>query len=339
MAISELYSSRELIATINDEERIPTNGLLLTGQYFNTHRTHMSRYIDIQVTTTRNGLAKYRRLEQEAAVVKRAGGKVIPYKIPYISEKEAVTAEALLNMSLFNGITLPGNQTPQSIRDRELAGMLQDLKDRNVRRREWQAMQLLTAGRFTYDEDGLSMDLELAGLDDYINTLSGTDLWTDAASDPGADARRWARLIGRSGGKLDRVYLGEEAAAGFRNNTTVQADLARNNTTAGRLDLDVNASYLGTIYGADWYEYNAEYTTDGGVDTPYLPVDGALAIGSNFLGETYFGLVPEVRTVFAGEYFVKSKEEFDPSVEWLLVKSSPLCLPRQAGTWVYETVV
>jgi hypothetical protein len=207
------------------------------------------------------------------------------------------------------------------------------------------AAQMLTTGKISYPGDndgGPAFNIDIGVDASYFNTLSGTSLWTDAASNPASQVFDWQRMINATtGGNLVEVILGWEAAEAFLNNATVRTALNQNNFRAGSLTLDPAANYLGNYANVNWYVYSQEYIADDGSTQNLLNPKAALWMPnpSDFMGETIYGPVPELDAIFVGEYFSKMWPEQDPPSWWVLVASSVLPMAYEPGSWGMTIVV
>ena len=98
--------------------------------------------------------------------------------------------------------------------------------------------------------------------------------------------------------------------------------------------------YYGTLkeVGIDVYGYE-EWHFDGTDETPLMPVDKVLLGSSSAKTRLAFGAIRDLGALMATEIFVKSWEQQDPSVRFVLMQSAPLPIPTQIDAFMCNKVI
>jgi hypothetical protein len=98
--------------------------------------------------------------------------------------------------------------------------------------------------------------------------------------------------------------------------------------------------YRGTIGGFNIFTYGGWYV-DPADDTEkeIFPAGEVVLASTAVEGVRAFGAILEGRNLKAFPYYPKTWEENDPSVEWLMMQSSPLMVPARANATLKVKVV
>jgi hypothetical protein len=235
----------------------------------------------------------------------------------------------------------------------EVLGYMQNMVQNRI---ELLVGQALT-GSITYavaDQGEFHVDFDRDT--DLEVTLTGTALWSDAASDPSVDVAAAQSLMSERGRTITDAYMGSEAATQFRKNAAIKDQI---NTTsgiqAGQFVLasppTEGAVFQGTYAGIRWWEY-ARTLTDS--DVSATPVDLIRKKYVEFVDKNaldtralLFAAIPEIRKQgdsvslrkVIGKQFVKQLATDDPATMAQLLHSRPLPVWLDPDTWVSMKVV
>lgn len=338
----DMFTRRALMASVNspDLELRPTWFL---DRYFPTSRQVYAEKIDWELVAASRGLARFRNLGQSAMVVGKLGRTIKTIDPLFINEKKSLTAIELLRENVIGNVYVTDGSSIDTSKKQALARELQDLKNRARRRVEWMASQFLTTGKLQYADDanGVTLEIDLDIDAAYAPVLSGTDLWTDAASDPLSDLDDWNILINQAtGGNLKEVTLGTDAYKAFIGNAKVKAQLNNLNFQTGSINTSVQTNRVGVFGGVEVYRYSHKYLKDDGSTIgDMMPANKVLCVADNMKTDLVYATIPLLDEVIAAPFYSDVKDEWDPDVRWLRVMSRPLPLIYEEGSWLYPTVV
>ncbi len=341
MAI-DIFNTRAMLAALEERK---TAGTFLLDLLFSRVETSDSEYVDIDIVKGKRRIAPFVSPLKEGKVVENEGFKTSSYKPPYVKPKKITTAQSVLKRSA--GETIYGNKTPQQRAAEKLAKDLAELDDMITRREEWMAAELLQNGSVTCTGDGISQVIDF-GLDaTHKVTLSGTDLWSDSASNPLKNIADWARLIRKDSGVNPNVaIMGSDVADALIANTSVQKLLDLRRIDLGLIDptaLPNGVTYYGSLkaYGTvvDLYSYDEWYVNDSGTETAMIGADKFILTSTNADFRRNYGAIEDLGALAALPRFPKTWEQDDPSARFVMVQSAPLVALHQVDALVSATVV
>lgn len=285
----------------------------------------------------------------------RTGFSTQTLKPGYIKPKRPTTAGDLLTR-LPGQIVYAGNQTIEQRAQIKLGQDLMELMDTIDRREEWMAAQALDLGSITMTIKGetsdqtVLVDFQMSAT--HKITLTSTDLWGDAASDPLAKLASIASLIRKDSGiSPDTLVLGADAAAAFCANTKVQKYLDLRSVDVGEIkpaELPQGVTYIGrTRYPGlfvDVYSYEEWYEDEStGTLTPMVPVKKAWLGSTRSANTTQYAVIQDIEAIDGGmaavSRFPKSWVTKDPAVRWLMVQAAPLTTMKQPDAFASITVL
>jgi hypothetical protein len=275
-----------------------------------------------------------------ATVTSKTGRKTITMEAPRLAHKRMIhTAE-------LNALRAYGAQAQAEMMKDRIAREQMDMKNMIDRTLEYWACGALRG--VIYDAD-LSTELVNYGLAaSHAPTLTGTNLWTNAASDPITRLRAYQKLIEDDSGTNITGWLA------FMGSSVMDALLSH----TGVLDLlkytggvqIAEQGRVGTLAGVELNEYNGSFLDTAGTRRRYIDTTHMLLIGlcDDLVDCPYAPVVDDdapggVGNVNAGGagvmYFSKSWKEEDPSGRWIKVEARPLPVLQRPGAVVYAKVV
>lgn len=275
-----------------------------------------------------------------ATVTDKTGRRVITLTAPRLATKRHVATAEL------NALRAYGEQIGVEMMQTRIARELQDMRNEHDRTLEFWACNAMKG--IIYDADMTTELVNYNMASTHTPALTGTDLWTNAASDPIKSLRGWKRLIEQDSNASITGWLaiiGYSAMDAILQNTAVlnllkyekgrkiaeEEDVAR---LAKTEIVEYTATFLDTK-GTRHSFIDPEYCMliglcDDIVDTPYAPVvDDEAPNGVGNITAQGQGVV----------YFSKSWPEKDPSGRWIKVEGRPLPVLQRPGCVVYGKVV
>ncbi|ABM28085.1 major capsid protein [Nitratidesulfovibrio vulgaris] len=230
---------------------------------------------------------------------------------------------------------------PGAPRDRILEAVtreLDDLKDRITKSLEWMAAQAMQGG-IVISQDNIQRQIDFLIPASNKVTLTGTDRWTESASDPSGDFEEWNALVQESGFPANVCVMGDKAWTAFRKNPAIKEELDNKRIELGQLGPNVQRMYKGRVNGIDIYHCGTTYTDGAGVSQKLLAPNKVLFTSTELPTSLDFGLPADLECSGPVDIFSKSKMEDDPSGLFLLAESRPMPWPKIPNGIVIATVV
>lgn len=337
----DLFNTRSMAAAVR--ERRSPKGFLLK-KFFSRVEQHDTAEVDIDVIRNKRRLAPFVNPLSEGKLVEHAGFSTRSIRPPYIKPKMVTTAADLLTRGV--GQAVYGDQTPAQRAASRLAEELAEMDDMITRREEWMAAQALFTGSVTVTGEGLNAVINFGYTASHDITLTGTNAWDDAASDPIANLRAWKSIAVQDSGLVPTdAILGSAARDAFLGNAVVAAQLDRTHqatlqiqmTQAGMPD---GVTYIGRIEGLDLWTYEEYYLDDAGNEQPMVPTKSVLLGSSRADARLHYGAIMDLDSpLVAMRRFPKSWTTPDPSARWVMLQSAPLPVPHQIDAFVIAEVL
>lgn len=348
----DMFDTRTMLEAV---EQIPRPLVHLRDTFFPAAAASDTDALDVDIIKGGRKLAPFVSPLQEGKVVPRLGFTTSTIKPGYIKPKRATTAGDLLVRS--PGATIySGGETIEQRAQKLLGKDMAELMDEIDRREEWMAAKAIDAGAITMTIKGETGDKSVVvdfGMSaTHKVTLSGTDLWSDAASSPLAKLVAWAQLISKDSGLTARkLYLGTDAAIAFLKNAEIKSLLDLRAVDVGEIkpnELPDGLSYLGRLKWpglfVDVYCYDEWYEDETtGVLTPMLPAKKAWLCGNSKYNRTQYAVIQDIEAIEGGQAavsrFPKSWTTKDPAVRWLMMQAAPLPTLSQPDAFVSASVL
>ncbi len=328
MAI-DIFTTRAMVPVLRQNKPV---GRFLLDTLFGRVETSDTEYIDIDIVKGNRKMAPFVSPRVEGVVIEDRGFTTNSYKPAYIKQKFVTTAADVAE-SRVAGESLYGDNGAVNRSAEILAEELLEHEERVARREEWMAAQLLTTGKVDVVGEGINQVVDF-GLDASHNiTLSGTDLWSDAGSDPLGDLATWQKLILKDSGMNPDILIGDtDAISALVNHADVKDTLDTRRVDMGMInprELAPGVVYWGNIISngvnLDVYSYTEWYTDDSDVDQPIIPAGQVIMTSTRADFRRHYGAIKDLKAgLVAIPRFVKSWEEEDPSARFVLMQSAPL---------------
>jgi hypothetical protein len=310
---------------------------------------------DVTVPTRNIELSFIRRGRKIAPFVERNGSAIMTsgrneeflvIQPPHIRVKRPMNPSELLNKRRPGSVIFASGDDIGAAMREYMASEMEMLMD-DITNSEEYLSALAIRGAISYtaqDEAAFTVTFPRSAAHDVA--LTGTDVWSNAASNPAADMLSIAQLINDAVSlNVTDVILGSDAADAFLSNASVIQKLDPLRLRTGTVDLtqqfqESGAMFLGEfVHGIRIWRYARQVEVNG------VTVDLIRPKFAEFIARTpaaqfvtYYGAIEDMKAIGAGKVlqskrFSKSWEEEDPSARMLLVESNPLpCMRRPDAT-------
>jgi hypothetical protein len=254
----------------------------LLDTFFPTTEVSTTEKVDIDVWKGKRRMAPFVNPLSEGTPMDRIGYSTQEFEPPYLKPLRPITPKELLKR-------LPGEnifinpQTPLERLSILIGKDLAEMGDYIIRREEWMAAQLLVTGSVTVTGEGVNAVINCNRNTANTIVLSGTALWSNAASNVVQNFRDWKLQVTQLSGHVPTVaVMGAEVASTFMTNPGVLAILHNRRVQMGQIDptdLPDGSSYLGSFDDVDIYGYAEWFIDDNGNEQPMIPVN-QMVLGS-----------------------------------------------------------
>lgn len=327
--------------------KLPPVRTFFRSTFFRHEETFVTKNVDVDFVKGTRKVAPF--------VSRLIGGKIVPntgystktYTPPLVAPEKVTTVDDLLQRQ-------PG-ENPYSGRtpaERAVVKMAQDfteLRDQIARREELMCCQSIFTGTIPVIGDGVNEIIDF-GFTNKETITAATKKWTNAASDPIEDLKRWHETVQKTGFvNCDMCVMGSDVAKAFINHEKVMKQLDVKNYNLAVIQpkqLPNGVTYIGTIHeiGLDIYKYNEWYLDDWTVpetpeEKPLVPVDALALLSSTVNYSMYYGAITLIdeatgnfRTV-EGKYVADTWAKRKPARRFLNLSSAPLCVPHDVDSW------
>lgn len=299
--------------------------------------------ISFDVTTDGEHIAPFVHPCVEGKIVEGEGYQTSTFDPAYIKIKRVLKPKD--TFARMAGEQFGGTMSNQQRRDMMFMEELMYQKQRIMRRKEVMAAEALFDSRITVAGDGFPEAIVDFNRDpNHTQVLTGTNLWTDAASTPLQDIENLSNLIlDGSGFAGDSIII---SPATWNILTRHQDVIDLLDIRRGVRDVPIvspeaakRVQFKGYLGEFPIFVYSGQYREADGTVVKYVPDNKVLMVSSEGLyGTKYYGAIQDHRSLMAEEYFVKKWDEEDPSVEVLMTQSAPLVVPMIPNATAVLTV-
>jgi hypothetical protein len=338
----EITETHELVRVI---ERFPPQSSYWLDLCFPDLHLSNTEFIDFDIVDKARRLAPFVAPTVQGQPMIQRGHSVRKFKPAYIKPKDPVDPARLLKRRA--GEFFSGSQTtPQSREDAIVADILNDHREGIYRRWEWMAARAVIDGAITIEGENYPRVVLSFGRDS-LNTkvLSGTALWTNAASNPLDDIEAWGiEMMERSGYPIARITFGPLAWRAFANHAKVQTMLTTLRGSANAIETGPQQgpfSSRGTLVSAniELYVYNDTYEDNNGASVAMMSTNDIVLTASSVDGIRAFGAIMDKKANWeAMPLFPKMWEQEDPSGLFIMTQSAPLMIPARPNASMKVTV-
>lgn len=337
------YDTHDLIRVIQAKK---TNESSYWLQFFPNVITFDQEYIDFDVVDSRKRLAPFVSPLVQGKPQRAEGFSTKRFKPAYIKPKDIVDPTRFIKRRA--GEPYMGSMSRGQRRDAVVADILFEHRRMIERRWEWMAARAIIDGEVTISgEDYPTVVVSFERHADHTITLTGTDVWSHADSNPVGDLEDFASEVHqRTGYVVDRFTMGGDAYKAFKKHAKVK-DLLDIRYRGSEANIDrepANGSpvrFGGRIGTFEIWVYADVYEADDGTVTQYMNQKYVVATASGGIeGVRCFGGIMDKRAGYqAIDMFPKMWEQEDPSVEYLMTQSAPLMVPLRANATLRAQVL
>lgn len=328
----DLYSTQTLNGLVERMRPIPT----FFSSFFPAVIAHETEEVYFDKAEDKPRLAPFVHPLREGKLIESNGYTTDSVKPAYIKDKrihDPSKAIKRLAGEPFGG-RLSNDQRLQALLVQDLA----DQKKMLSRRLEVMACEAVISGKQTIIGDGFNAVVDFSRDADLTVVLASTAKWDDAGNtDKGKQIEDWdAILLDKSGFNTSHVVMDAKAWKLLKADATFVKllDIRR-----GAESVTANIAPMLTMEGVSFKGFYGEYPIFVYSHKYVDPVDGStkqampdntvvLVSQSGLQGVRHFGAIRDLKAgLQAREQFVKSWEQEDPSVRFLLSQSAPIMVP------------
>lgn len=333
--------------------KLPPVRTFFRSTFFKKEETFATKNVDVDFVKGSRKVAPF--------VHRVIGGKTVPntgystktYTPPLVAPDKITTVDDLLNRQA--GESMVSGRTPAERAVLKMASDFNELQDMITRREELMCAQSIFTGQIPIIGEGLNEVIDFGFTNKEVITTS-TAKWSNAASNPIGDLKRWHKKVQQTGFvNCDMCIMSDDVATAFVNHEKVQKVLDVKNYNLAVIQpkqLPNGVTYIGTIHelGLDIYTYNEWYLddwTDPATPTekPMVPAATLALMSSNAEYSMYYGAITLIddatgnfRTV-EGKYVPDTWTKRKPARRFLQLSSAPLSVPHDVDSWFVATVL
>jgi hypothetical protein len=283
--------------------------------------------------------------------MERDGFETKTFTAPKISPERVITTANLKKRTM--GEAVYSTKTPAQ-RALELQAEDYNFIDESISlTEEWMCRELMINGAILakgYTNSGSHMEYSIDYKFTNREVLTGSDVWTDAGSDPIAQMVDWRRCIVAESGMSPNIILmrSETAMMLLRHPKFKESfDILRYNL--GIIQPEIKeplVTYYGRIplVGADLYSYDATFKDPAsGAETPFIPDNTVLFASTVTKGSMYYGAITIMDNAGAFQTIALPRVpvvlfDQDSAVRTLRVSSRPVPMPVNVDGWAVKVV-
>lgn len=334
----DIYSPAVLNRVVQDLKADVQSFLLDT--FFPEASISTQEEIFFDVLTGKPRLAPFVSPLVEGQIVQSLGYTTSSFKPAYIKDKRVLEDGKAFRRQA--GAPIGAAVDQMASRQATVAMEALDQVQMLTRRMEWMAAQVLLTGSVTVTGEKYPTTVVNFGRDAGLTvTLTGTDLWSDAANaTPLGDLEAWGDLVrGASGANAVDVVMAQNVYTAFRKLPEVKDIIdsgkgfsARSNLDLGPDSTRAGATYKGQVGDFRIWVYSDSYVDAAGATQKYVP-DGYLLLASQQMeGVRHFGAIRDETAGFqAMDYYSKSWTQPDPAARFMMLQSAPLVVPYRVN--------
>lgn len=321
----------------------------LIDRYFGAIVESDKEEVAIDIELHDEQLAPFVAPTVEGKIMRELGFNTDVFKPAYIKIKTPLAPYKSIKRAIGERIG-GGEVTAQQRQEIRVAYTLTRHQQRIVRRLEALAAEALREGQVTVSGEDYETKVVSFGRSPNLRiTLTGTNRWGEAGSNPIKDIEDWAQAVfDASGAVIDEITFGGKSWDRFRTDQRVKDLLdIRRADAAGPLNIgplppsSTGAIYVGSIGNFKFFRYAGAYKDAAGQRHRHIPDNGVMGVDSlNFQGVRYYGaIMDEEAGLKPSANFVKSWLQPDPSVRMVMTQTAPLVVPGRKDANFYAEVL
>lgn len=345
----DLFSTSALNRVV---EELPLDGAFFLNAYFTGVETSDSETILFDRVKGRRLITPFVSPLIGGKVVREQGYATQSFQPAYLKDKRVFDPNKQFKRKA--GEKIGGSLTPEQRLQASIAYALTEQLEMWVRRQEVMAAEVVRTGKAIISgENYPSQSVDFGRNAAHTVVLSGAGKWDQSAVNPLNDIETWGQMILDNSGliardvvmasnvwKVIRAKMAGPDTDAVAKSLRTQLDTTVASLTQARANLGPMLLSPGVRLVATFGDYNLWVHADAYVD----PEDGAtkktlpdgevVMVAEGIEGVRFYGAIRDLKAgIQPRQYFVKSWEEEDPSVRYVLGQSAPLLVPyRVDGT-------
>jgi hypothetical protein len=341
----DLFSTTTLNRVI---EEIPLTGAYFLNAFFPEVETSEQETVSFDTVRGRRTISPFVSPIVAGKVVRELGFKTQSLKPAYIKDKRVFNPNSSFKRRA--GEKIGGSLTPEQRLAASVNFALTEQLEMWLRRLEAMAVEALRTGKLVIEGDEYPrVDIDF-GRDPALDvTLTGGDLWSASTATPADDVEVWGQLVhDKSFGLIAKdVYMAVDVWHALRARILdpnsglkklfdlTAAGLQQARAEYGPILVQPGAPRLVAVMGDyRFFVVSIQYEDVDGTTKELLPSGEILMPSHGVQGVRHFGAIQDLKAgIQPRAFFVKSWEDEDPSVRYILGQSAPLTVPyRPNGT-------
>lgn len=328
-------------------QKLPPVRTFFRSTFFRNEETFVTEKVDVDFRKGSRKVAPF--------VSRMIGGKIVPntgyetktYTPPLVAPEKVTTVDDLLKRRI--GENIYSGKTPAQRAVEKMAKDFVELREQITRREELMCAQTIFTGSIPIIGDGVN-EVITFGFTNTEKITTATKKWTNEASDPLGDLRRWHETVQKTGFlNCDICVMGKDVISAFIAHPKIKDLLDVKNYNLAVIQpkqLPNGVTYVGTIHelGIDIYKYNEWYLDDwtnpeAPEEKPLVPENQLALLSSNTDWSMYYGAITLIdepdgnfRTV-EGKLVPDTWAKRKPARRFLNLSSAPLCVPHDVDSW------
>lgn len=236
-------------------------------------------------------MASVHAFDTETEIASRDGLEKISMEVALIKRKIRMGEKLIIQLSK------PRDTAEFEYAKNQVFNDIDNMVNAVKARVEAMRMEVISSGKIVLDENGVKLTLDYGVPEAHQETLSGTDVWMDAASTPLDDIYDWVdKIVADTGVTPTRALTSKAVVNVLLKHETIRkalwgvnsdrvVTLSQLNQLLQSMDLPLIATYdaMARVQNA-----NGSYTSKR-----YLPEDKFIIMPGSNLGETIYGMTAE----------------------------------------------
>ena len=262
------------------------------------------------------------------------------FKPAYVKPKDVLDPERVLKRR--PGEAIGGALSAGQRRDAIVVDTLDEQRQRVINRMEWMSAQLLRTGKIVVSGEGYkTAEVDFGRLSANTITLLSDARWGESAADPLGDLEDW---MDRMDAPCTHIIMGSAAFNKFIKNDDVKELVNSRRGSDTELEMApavMKAAFRGRLGGAgpEIWTYTGWYIDENGSKQKFIGDHDVLLVSQGATGVRAHGAIMDKKAGYqALEFFPKTWENEDPSVEYMMTQSAPLPVLPLINSTVCATV-
>lgn len=335
-------------------QRIPKRSTFLINTFFTDETPHVTETIEVDFKKGNRRMAPFVHPVRGGKTIENEGYQTKSYKTPLLAPNKVTTAQDLL--SRMAGENPYSGVTPADRAIKKLGDDFIELEDMIARRKEYMAASVIFGGKIPIIGEGLNEVIDFGFTNKEVLDGTTKKKWSNAASDPRADLKRWREKVQKTGfTNPNIVVFASDVADVFINHEKVKSVLDVRNYALGTIapkQTQPGVTYIGTDHelGVDYYSYNEWYLDDftdpsTPVELPLVPSGTVAMLSTEADFRTFYGavtIIPEGSKefeTFDAQLVPQTWTERNPDRRIIQLNSRPLTAPMEVNSWYVATVL